>query len=174
MIRSLLVFVPLAVAACGGAASQSGTSAPESPGTPATAPTPTSSLDGVFTEPQAERGRAAFRQACADCHASSDFRGEKFYLSWEGSSVGRFVTSVIETMPDDDPGSLPTQIYLDVTAYVLSLNGMPAGEAEITDDVERLNGVRIERPAEAGADAGVDAGGDVGAHRGTARQGGGA
>lgn len=154
MIRPFLACALVALAACGGAAVQSGASAPESPGTPGSdgAAAPTSSLDGVFTEAQAERGREAFRTGCADCHSTRDFRGETFWLSWEGSTVGRFYTSVTQTMPDDAPGSLPTQLYLDVTAYVLSLNGMPAGAAEITDDVERLNAVRIERPADAGAD----------------------
>ncbi len=150
MTRSSISFVLLALAACGGAAVQNGaSSAPESPGSDVAA-APTSSLDGVFTEVQAERGREAFRAGCADCHSTRDFRGETFWLSWEGSTVGRFVTSVVETMPDDAPGSLPMQVYLDVTAYVLSLNGMPAGSLEITDDVERLNGVRIERPADDG------------------------
>lgn len=161
MIRPVLALGIVALAACGGAASQNGAPAPESPGTraagdgpTAAASAPTSSLDGVFTEAQAERGRTAFRAGCGDCHSTRDFRGETFWLSWEGSTVGRFVTTVIETMPDDDPGSLPTELYLDVTAYVLSLNGMPAGATEITYDIERLNAVRIERPAEAGAGAG--------------------
>jgi mono/diheme cytochrome c family protein len=111
---------------------------------------PTSVHDGVYTEAQAQRGRDVFRTTCAECHGSRDFRGETFYLSWAGTTVGRLVDTMIESMPEDAPGSLPLQQYLDVTAYILSLNGYPAGGAELPAAADVLAGIRIERAARAG------------------------
>jgi mono/diheme cytochrome c family protein len=143
----------LVFAACGGAASTSAggspsVAPPDQASPEQAAPAPVTVLAGVYTDEQAERGRLVFREACAECHTTRDFRGETFYLSWEGSTVGRFVTSLVDTMPDDDPGSLPMQHYLDVTAYVLQLNGMPTGAAELADRAETLAGIRIERVGE--------------------------
>jgi mono/diheme cytochrome c family protein len=117
---------------------------------PEAAPSPTSVHEGVYTEAQAQRGRDVFRTTCAECHGSRDFRGETFYLSWAGTTVGRLVDTMIESMPEDAPGSLPLQQYLDVTAYILSLNGYPAGGAELPAAADVLAGIRIERAARAG------------------------
>jgi mono/diheme cytochrome c family protein len=102
-------------------------------------------LDGVFTDAQAERGRDVFRAVCAECHESREFRGERFLLSWDGSSVGRFTDRLVSTMPDGAPGSLPPGDYLDVTAYILRLNGFPAGPRELENHPARLDAIRIER-----------------------------
>jgi len=42
-------------------------------------------------------------------------------------------------MPDDDPGSLPRQNYIDVLTYILDLNDFPAGSADLMADTERLD-----------------------------------
>ena len=41
-------------------------------------------------------------------------------------------------MPDDAPGTLPERSYLDVTAYILEMNGWEAGSQELRADDEML------------------------------------
>ena len=48
-------------------------------------------------------------------------------------------------MPQDNPGSLTDEEYVDVIAYMLSVGGMPAGEADLRPDPEDLARVVIEQ-----------------------------
>ncbi len=104
--------------------------------------------DGAFSAEQASRGGELFGQVCGECHAAREFRGTDFFFAWEGSTVGRFVQVVSETMPEDDPGGLPMEQYLALAAYVLQLNEFPAGEAALPADAEYLATLRIARPGE--------------------------
>lgn len=138
------------LAACGGGASTPApASLPPSPAPASVAPeapasTPTSVEAGVYTASQAERGREVFGAVCGECHASREFRGGDFIFAWGGGSVGRFVERVMKTMPEDAPGSLETAQYIDVAAYVLSLNGYPAGDRELSSDPAVLERIMIE------------------------------
>ena len=48
-------------------------------------------------------------------------------------------------MPEDNPGSLTDEEYVDVIAYMLSVGGMPAGEVDLRPDLGRLARVVIEQ-----------------------------
>jgi len=48
-------------------------------------------------------------------------------------------------MPDDNPGGLEEQVYLDVVAYILNLNGHDGGPAELSAD-SPMRDVRIAPP----------------------------
>jgi mono/diheme cytochrome c family protein len=102
--------------------------------------------DGAFSAEQAARGSEVFRNVCSECHDASEFRGTDFMFDWEGSTVGRFVRLVSETMPDDNPGSVPIEQVVAVAAYVLELNDYPAGASELTTDLDQLSMLRFERP----------------------------
>lgn len=84
-----------------------------------------------FTAEQAERGRDEFSATCGECHAIGDFRGETFRYEWRRRTAWAFFRSITETMPEDAPGSLTDQQYVDVVAYVLSLNGFEPGDREL-------------------------------------------
>jgi len=96
--------------------------------------------DGVYTEAQASRGRAGYQASCASCHpgdAASGlpeprFVGERFWAAWGEDSVGRLHVYLRDTMPNDAPGTLSDQVYVDVTAYLLQANGIPTGPTELT------------------------------------------
>jgi hypothetical protein len=105
--------------------------------------------DGAYSEEQAARGSEVFRAACSECHDRVEFRGTDFMFDWEGSTVGRFVRLVSETMPDDNPGSVPIEQVVAVTAYVLQLNDYPAGASPLTTELEVLSGLRFDRPGPA-------------------------
>lgn len=107
--------------------------------------------DGVYTEAQAERGRAAYAQSCASCHAD-DLRGrstapslveESFAFLWDDMSLGDLFESTRTRMPSDRPGSLSGQTYADILAFISKKNGYPPGIQELGDDVAALKGIRI-------------------------------
>ncbi len=89
---------------------------------------------GIFTRAQAERGRVAFEESCADCHTTGEFRGRTFQNSWGRRTVYSLFRTVRSTMPDDNPGGLAEQAYLDVTSYILRLNGHEPGAREMVAD----------------------------------------
>jgi hypothetical protein len=47
-------------------------------------------------------------------------------------------------MPQNEPGSLTPEEYILVVAYLLRMNGLPAGETELPADPAALQDVRIE------------------------------
>lgn len=99
-----------------------------------------------FTQSQAERGLAVFRDVCVECHYRSDFRGTQFQFEWRRRSVGDFYKTIVENMPEDDPGALDPQEYIDVVAFLLSLNGFSAGSDELLADEELLRGFSMATP----------------------------
>jgi mono/diheme cytochrome c family protein len=107
--------------------------------------------DGVYTDAQAERGRSAYAQACASCHAD-DLRGkstapslieESFTFLWADMSLGDLFERTRLLMPSDRPGSLPPATYADIIAFIVSKNGFPAGPAELGTDVAALKQILI-------------------------------
>lgn len=96
---------------------------------------------GVFSEEQATRGEDVFWNICAECHFEEDFGGP-FIQSWVGASVKDLVDEIVATMPEDNPGGMPVEQYLDIVTYMFKINGMPTGEDELaTDD---MGAVEIE------------------------------
>ena len=101
-------------------------------------------MSGVMNSEQVARGRTAHRTQCGNCHGTEAYSGEAFEKAWKGRTVFDFVDLVRSTMPNDNPGSLPAQDYVDVTAYVLNLNGFPQGENELPKDDAELQKIRID------------------------------
>lgn len=133
--------------AAGEGAASSGRTDPGSPPAPANAPGPARSaaVGGIYSESQAERGRAAFERDCSACHVTGEFRGTAFQANWGRRTVYSLYRTVRSTMPDDNPGGLAEPVYLDVVAYVLRMNGHPAGETDLTAD-SPMRDVRIATP----------------------------
>jgi hypothetical protein len=46
-------------------------------------------------------------------------------------------------MPQTNPGSLPLKDYVDILAYMLSLNRYPAGDKALTNDNKELDNITI-------------------------------
>ena len=95
---------------------------------------------GVFSEEQATRGEDVFWNICAECHFEEDFGGP-FIQSWAGASVKDLVDEIVATMPEDNPGGMPMEQYVDVVAYMFKINGMPTGDDELT--AENVEAVEI-------------------------------
>lgn len=100
-------------------------------------------LDGVYTEAQAARGAEINEAVCRECHDDEEFVGA-FIRSWAGASVAALYDDIYSLMPEDQPGSLPPQQYVDVISYILQLNGLPPGEVELGVAREMLESVAIQ------------------------------
>ena len=108
--------------------------------------------DGVYTEEQAQRGQATYLQECSACHfddllgdgIAPALVGPSFTFRWSDLSVGDVVLTIRATMPEEAPGSLSTQDYVDVAAYLLKVNQYPPGEEELGRDVPSLEQIMIE------------------------------
>ncbi len=107
-------------------------------------PTTRSAMAGVFNSEQVARGRAGHRAQCASCHGAEAYSGEAFEKAWKGQTVFDLMELIRTTMPNDNPGNLPLNEYVDIVAYILNLNGYPQGEAELPADPEALKLVLID------------------------------
>jgi mono/diheme cytochrome c family protein len=112
--------------------------------------------DGVYTEAQAGRGRQTYRRACSPCHgvdlAGGDdgapaLVGSILTASWHDKSLARIVGTVRGAMPKDNPGSLSLASYVDVIAFLLEANDVPAGRTELPPDLQMLEGIRFVEEA---------------------------
>ncbi len=153
----LALTLSLAGCASSGPSGESSGSAP--PGNPSATPAPAEttvqtntpvdppveSMEGIFNSTQADRGGTAFDEVCSECHTTSEFRGRTFQSNWGRRTVYSLFRTVRSTMPDDNPGGLDEQVYLDVVAYILSMNGHSAGSSELAAD-SPMREVRIAPP----------------------------
>jgi S-disulfanyl-L-cysteine oxidoreductase SoxD len=110
------------------------------------------SSSGVFTQEQAKRGEGIYRERCAKCHGmdliatdpdAPDLTGDGFKMDWLGQTVGQRFKNIRIAMPDDAPGSLDDQSYVDVVAFILQFNGNPPGKVKLLPDVEALEQIVI-------------------------------
>jgi len=110
--------------------------------------------DGVYTADQAQRGRNFYAEHCARCHGGDlqggehrALTGDRFWASWQDTTLERLLRHVSSNMPHSEDGSLKGTlgpgVYADIIAYVLSRNEFPAGTAELSETSSV--GVRIVR-----------------------------
>jgi cytochrome c len=99
---------------------------------------------GVYSEEQAKRGETLFGEACLVCHQPEEFATGGYMDGWAGMSVNDFVEFVRSTMPEDNPGRLKRQEYIDIISFFFQQNGLPTGESEMVRNV--LKNIQIEGP----------------------------
>jgi alcohol dehydrogenase (cytochrome c) len=95
---------------------------------------------GIYTSAQADAGRGAYAQQCAGCHLA-DLRGSgdapaltgpDFTAKWGPQAVNDLFTYIAQTMPPSSPGGLGERGTLEVTAYLLQMNGAPSSSQPLT------------------------------------------
>ncbi len=101
-------------------------------------------MSGVYTTAQARQGREVFTGTCTGCHTPAAHTGPVFTTKWVGRSVDDLFTYIRNSMPKIAPGSLSEDEYVWVTAYILKLNGMPTGTAELSAEPAMMRAVRID------------------------------
>jgi mono/diheme cytochrome c family protein len=105
-----------------------------------------STSSGVYSEAQATRGRDVYLGSCKSCHTPESHTGPTFTAKWEGRALSELFAYISAEMPKNEPGSLTPQENADVLAYLLKLNRMPPGHAEMSTDSAALRAIRIEAP----------------------------
>ncbi len=101
---------------------------------------PRTTLDGVYTKEQADRGYNAYTRSCARCH-QQDLNGtggapalhtSTFIENWrEGYLSNLFHHRQVWMPPQNLKGTLKESEYLDIVAYFLAFNEYPAGAKEL-------------------------------------------
>lgn len=104
-----------------------------------------SSAKLIVNMDQAVRGMDVFKKTCVECHTKSDVSGNDFKLKWNGRPVWDLYDVIHTTMPDDKPGSLTPEQYIDVVAYLVRLNGAAnGGTALVATDTAGLKKAKLE------------------------------
>ena len=104
---------------------------------------PRTTQDGVYSESQAAEGARVHASHCARCHEPGYYQGS-FLRAWQSVPLATLYDVIELKMPEDAPGSLRPEQYAAVLAYVLALNGLPAGEQPLAHDPEELARIRID------------------------------
>lgn len=113
---------------------------------------PRSVWDGVYTAEQAKRGEEVYTSRCSLCHGDKlqgvedapSLVGKGFLTTWDGMPLGTLFEKTRKKMPQDNPGQLTRQQYLDVVSYVMSANKFPAGSTELPQELEKLKLIQID------------------------------
>jgi mono/diheme cytochrome c family protein len=108
--------------------------------------------EGVYTAEQAERGKDLYLSECVLCHGATllgaedgpAVTGEGFRMAWNGRTADELVERIRTTMPADGPGFLSRAQSTDMTAYLFSDNGFPAGETEMKSSLAALKKIVIK------------------------------
>ena len=97
---------------------------------------------GVYDAKQAARGAELYTRACASCHGQDlegieqapPLAGGTFAQRWDGSTLKKLVERMEEMPPDDPNKRLSDQQNIDVLAFLLSANKIPAGAVALDAD----------------------------------------
>src|SRR5262252_3493695 len=109
--------------------------------------------DGVYTEAQAERGKALYMERCVQCHGpelmgggagAGPLQGATFGGNWNGVPLGDMLERLRQSMPLDKPATLSRQQSADVLAFIFSVNKFPAGKTELSRQAEILNTITFK------------------------------
>jgi len=114
------------------------------------APAPSGGVPPQFTAAQAAAGKTAFQANCAVCHGNTltngtfapPLAGEYFKKTWSGHPLREFYDKS-RSMPPASPRSLGDEVYADIIAYVLQVNGFNAGTAKLSADAKDLDKMTV-------------------------------
>lgn len=99
----------------------------------------------TINDDQFGRGATVFNKVCLECHTKTDMTGADFKVKWNTRPVLDLFEVIRTTMPDNAPGTMSRDQYIDVTAYLLRLNGAPGGGMPIVqDDTASMHKLKIE------------------------------
>ena len=121
------------------------TEAQAKPGTskpPASAAVTT--LSGIYTAAQAGKGEDTYYTMCISCHPKGTYAGVGFKNNWNNRPLWDLWDWISNKMPKNDPGSLSADEVVQVMAYILQQNKMPAGKAPLQPDEKALYKIRIQ------------------------------
>lgn len=105
--------------------------------------------DGVYTDAQAVRGSAIYKEKCASCHGPTaggslapPLAGDAFAATW-GGPLSAIVDKIQATMPANAMGTLTRAQSADVLAFMLQTGRFPAGRAELSSEDAALKTITL-------------------------------
>src|ERR1700704_7099900 len=82
---------------------------------------------GGYTSAQASRGATVYTQSCVNCHGANlqgesapALTGQTLRQAYGAGTAAQLYDFISRQMPQNSPGSLSQEQYLNVTAYILS------------------------------------------------------
>ena len=109
--------------------------------------------DRVYSDAQAGRGQALYKERCASCHGDAlggqngpPLVGDDFMSVWSGQRLSDLVNKIKNTMPESDPGKLTRQQSVDLVAHILKVGRFPAGQADLAMDEAALQRITMPTP----------------------------
>lgn len=112
---------------------------------PAAAAAPAGGGEALISAAQVNRGRNQFRSMCTECHTSAEFGDATFQTKWSRRTVGDLYEFILTNMPDDAPGILTPEQAVDLTAFMLEMNGFETGSATLSPDQAELDAISLAR-----------------------------
>jgi cytochrome c5 len=109
--------------------------------------------DSVYSAPQAARGETAYVRSCARCHRESlggadespALAGGAFLANWNGLTLAALHDRIRTSMPPDSAaGTFASPMVTDVIAFMLKVNGFPAGAAALPTDSAALKDIVVQ------------------------------
>ena len=115
--------------------------------------TPSEGRQPHYTGAQADDGRLRYLDKCASCHGADfvpdDFSpglsGAAFEWTWRDRSVYDLFETIRTRMPPEQAGSLSPKEAIDIVAYLLKMNGFPAGSLPLAADSDALATMALKR-----------------------------
>ena len=110
----------------------------------------------MYTAEQAARGGELYKSMCADCHGD-DLEGRErapalaggtFGQRWDGATLKKLFERIEDMPPDDPTARLQPKQSIDVLAFLLGANNIPAGTATLVADKDALAAIKYtsQRP----------------------------
>ena len=105
--------------------------------------------DGVYTEPQADRGKTVYADQCSVCHGDEPvgstmgpgLTGDGFMADF--MTIGELADKIRMTMPANNPGMLTPVQTADLVAFLAMANKWPAGAKELASDLAAIKDIKI-------------------------------
>ncbi len=98
---------------------------------------------GWYTAAQSANGAKAYQKTCASCHGAKlqggmgpALVGRQFWLTYAGKKASTLWSAVHTTMPMTAPGSVAAKNSINIMAFLLQKNGVPAGTTPLDDTVD--------------------------------------
>ena len=107
----------------------------------------------IYSEEQALKGHDLYNEHCASCHGAAlegqgslPLTGATFRARWadERHSVDDLFYIIRTLMPYGQPATQSKQEYIDIIAYILMVNGYPAGTQPLPSDPRILKRITIK------------------------------
>jgi cytochrome c5 len=113
-------------------------------------PTNKTIWEGVYTDEQAAAGQAIYASGCSVCHGKQlegvpdegnpALAAPSFMIEWDGQTMADLVRH-LHAQPNDNPGDIDPVTGVQLAAFILNMNGVPAGKTPLS--TERADQAKI-------------------------------